>query len=105
MSTDWLEAEPQERSKVLRQAKSRIDQEFGLPGSPITLGRVRERSAASPLSKGQVISYLAEKVHIPKRVSATFFEELFRLAVRECKGAAGKIMSSQHGRPLETAPH
>jgi len=38
--------------------------------------------AAKPMSKTKVVSHLAEKCAIPKKTSALFFEELFKLAVK-----------------------
>jgi len=38
------------------------------------------------MSKTKVVSHLAEKTSIPKKTAATFFEELFKLAVKEWKG-------------------
>src|SRR5260370_22724090 len=47
--------------------------------------------AAKPLSKTKIVSHIAEKVGTPKKTAALFFEELFKLAVKEAKGAAGKF--------------
>jgi nucleoid DNA-binding protein len=47
---------------------------------------------AKPLSKTKVVSHIAEKVGTPKKTAALFFEELFKLAVKEAKGAAGKFV-------------
>jgi len=44
--------------------------------------------AAKPMSKTKVVSHLAEKCGTPKKTAALFFEELFKLAVKECKGPA-----------------
>ena len=57
--------------------------------------------AAKPLSKTKIVSHLAEKCAIPKKVSAMFFDELFKLAVRECKGAAGKFVIPSIGRAVK----
>ncbi len=48
--------------------------------------------AAKPMSKTKVVSHIAEKTSIPKKTAASFFEELFKLAVKECKGPAGKFV-------------
>ena len=56
---------------------------------------------AKPMSKTKVVSHLAEKCGTPKKVSALFFEELFKLAVRECKGAAGKFVIPNIGRAVK----
>ena len=47
---------------------------------------------AKPLSKSKIVSYIAEKVGIPKKIAALFFDELFKLAVKEAKGGAGKFV-------------
>jgi DNA-binding protein HU-beta len=48
--------------------------------------------AAKPMTKSQVVSHLAQKLAIPKKTVAQFFDELFKLAVKECKGGAGKFI-------------
>src|SRR2546430_5706778 len=48
--------------------------------------------AAKPLSKTKVVGHIAEKVGTPKKTAAQFFEELFKLAVKEAKGGAGKFV-------------
>ena len=48
--------------------------------------------AAKPLSKTKIVAHIAEKVGTPKKTAATFFEELFKLAVKEAKGSAGKFV-------------
>ena len=57
--------------------------------------------AAKPMSKTKVVSHLAEKTSIPKKTAATFFEELFKLAVMECKGSAGKFVIPNLGRAVK----
>src|SRR6266849_9781212 len=54
--------------------------------------------AAKPLSKTKVVGHIAEKVGTPKKTAALFFDELFKLAVREAKGAAGKFVIPGLGR-------
>src|SRR5450631_3508512 len=54
--------------------------------------------AAKPLSKTKIVSHMAEKVGTPKKTAALFFEELFKLAVREAKGGAGKFVIPGIGR-------
>jgi DNA-binding protein HU-beta len=56
---------------------------------------------AKPLSKTKIVSHLAEKVGTPKKVAANFFEELFKLAVKEAKGAAGKFVIPGIGRAVK----
>src|SRR3981081_2263948 len=57
--------------------------------------------AAKPMSKTKVVSHLAEKTSIPKKTAATFFEELFKLAVKEFKGPAGKFVVPNLGRAVK----
>src|ERR1700677_685414 len=54
--------------------------------------------AAKPLSKTKVVSHIAEKIGSPKKTAALFFEELFKLAVKEAKGGAGKFVIPNIGR-------
>jgi DNA-binding protein HU-beta len=54
--------------------------------------------AAKPLSKTKIVSHMAEKVGTPKKTAALFFEELFKLAVKEAKGGAGKFVIPGIGR-------
>lgn len=53
---------------------------------------------SKPLSKTKIVGHLAEKVGTPKKTAATFFDELFKLAVKEAKGAAGKFVIPGLGR-------
>ncbi len=53
---------------------------------------------SKPLNKTKIVGHLAEKVGTPKKTDATFFDELFKLAVREAKGAAGKFVIPGLGR-------
>src|ERR1700738_3923183 len=57
--------------------------------------------AAKPMSKTKIVSHMAEKVGTPKKTSALFFEELFKLAVKEAKGAAGKFVIPGIGRAVK----
>jgi DNA-binding protein HU-beta len=54
--------------------------------------------AAKPLSKTKIVAHIAEKVGTPKKTAALFFEELFKLAVKEAKGGAGKFVLPGLGR-------
>src|SRR5258708_35205832 len=54
--------------------------------------------AAKPLSKTKVVGHIAEKVGTAKKTAALFFEELFKLAVKEAKGGAGKFVIPGIGR-------
>jgi DNA-binding protein HU-beta len=61
---------------------------------------------ASPMSKSKIVAHIAEKVSTPdkpvsKKQAAAFFEELFKLAVRECKGGAGKFVIPNIGRAVK----
>jgi DNA-binding protein HU-beta len=53
---------------------------------------------SKPLSKTKIVGHIAEKVGTPKKTAALFFEELFKLAVKEAKGAAGKFVIPGLGR-------
>ena len=57
--------------------------------------------AAKPLSKTKIVSHLAEKVGTPKKTAVLFFEELFKLAVKEAKGSAGKFVIPGLGRAVK----
>jgi DNA-binding protein HU-beta len=47
---------------------------------------------ANPMSKAKTVAYLAEKCDVPKKTMANFFDELFKLTVKECKSASGKFV-------------
>jgi DNA-binding protein HU-beta len=60
---------------------------------------------ASPMSKSKIITHLADKVSTPekpvsKKQVAGFFDELFKLAVKEAKGA-GKFVIPGLGRAVK----
>ncbi len=57
--------------------------------------------AAKPLSKTKVVGHIAKKVGSPKKTAALFFDELFKLAVKEAKGAAGKFVIPGIGRVVK----
>ena len=57
--------------------------------------------AAKPLSKTKVVGHIAEKVGTPKKTAAQFFEELFKLAVKEAKGGASKFVIPGIGRVVK----
>jgi len=57
--------------------------------------------AAKPMSKSKIVATLAEKCGTPKKAVVTFFEELFKLAVKECKGSAGKFVVPNIGRAVK----
>jgi DNA-binding protein HU-beta len=57
--------------------------------------------AAKPMSKSKIVGTIAEKCSIPKKTAALFFEELFKLAVKECKGGAGKFVIPNIGRAVK----
>jgi DNA-binding protein HU-beta len=56
---------------------------------------------AKPMSKSKIVAHLAEKCGSSKRSAAQFFEELFKLAVRECKSGAGKFVIPGLGRAVK----
>ncbi len=61
-----------------------------------------ERSEmAKPMSKSKIVGHLAEKLETPRKTVNTFFEELFKLAVKECKGGAGKFVIPNLGRAVK----
>jgi nucleoid DNA-binding protein len=49
------------------------------------------KMGAKPLSKTKVVAHLAQKVDVSKKTAATFFDELFKLALKESKGT-GKFV-------------
>src|SRR5213594_2994010 len=53
---------------------------------------------SKPLSKTKIVGHIAEKVGTPKKTAVMFFDELFKLAVKEAKGAAGKFVIPGLGR-------
>ena len=60
---------------------------------------------ATPLSKSKIIAHIADKVSTPekpisKKQAAAFFDELFKLAVKEAKGA-GKFVIPGIGRAVK----
>ena len=57
--------------------------------------------AAKPLSKTKIVSHMAEKIGSPKKTAALFFDELFKLAVKESKGGAGKFVIPGIGRVVK----
>jgi|SRR5271168_2148681 DNA-binding protein HU-beta len=57
--------------------------------------------AAKPLSKTKIVSHMAEKIGSPKKTAALFFDELFKLAVKESKGSAGKFVIPGIGRVVK----
>jgi DNA-binding protein HU-beta len=56
---------------------------------------------AKPMSKSKIVSHMADKVGTPKKVAAQFFDELFKLAVKEAKGGAGKFVIPNIGRAVK----
>ena len=56
---------------------------------------------SKPLSKSKIIAAIADKVGTPKKTVAGFFDALFNLAVKECKGAAGKFVIPNIGRAVK----
>jgi DNA-binding protein HU-beta len=61
---------------------------------------------AKPMSKSKIVATLAEKCStkekpVSKKQIVGFFEQLFDLAVRECKGSAGKFVIPNIGRAVK----
>ena len=56
---------------------------------------------AKPLSKSKIVSHMADKVGTPKKTASLFFDELFKLAVKEAKGGAGKFVIPNIGRVVK----
>jgi DNA-binding protein HU-beta len=56
---------------------------------------------AKPMSKSKIVSHMADKIGTPKKVAAQFFDELFKLAVKEAKGGAGKFVIPNIGRAVK----
>ncbi|MGH9775147.1 MAG: HU family DNA-binding protein [Candidatus Acidiferrales bacterium] len=56
---------------------------------------------ASPMSKSKIVAHLAEKCGTTKKAIAEFFDALFNLAVKECKGGAGKFVIPNIGRAVK----
>src|ERR1700722_15975930 len=57
--------------------------------------------AAKPMRKSKIGSQIPEKLPTPKKTAALFFEELFKLAVKEAKGGAGKFVIPGIGRVVK----
>lgn len=47
---------------------------------------------AKTMTKSKIVAHMAGKCDISKKTTNQFFEELFKLAVKECKGSAGKFV-------------
>jgi DNA-binding protein HU-beta len=56
---------------------------------------------AKPMSKSKIVSHMADKIGTPKKIAAQFFDELFKLAVKEAKGGAGKFVIPNIGRAVK----
>src|SRR6202166_3043008 len=56
---------------------------------------------AKPMSKSKIVAHMADKCGTSKKNAALFFEELFKLAVKECKGGAGKFVIPNIGRAVK----
>jgi len=56
---------------------------------------------AKPMSKSKIVATVADKMGTSKKVAAQFFDELFKLAVKECKGSAGKFVIPNIGRAVK----
>ncbi len=56
---------------------------------------------AKPMTKSKIVATMAEKCGMSKKGAAQFFDELFKLAVKECKGGAGKFVIPNLGRAVK----
>ena len=56
---------------------------------------------AKVMTKSKIVTHMAEKCGISKKAVNGFFEELFKLAVKECKGGAGKFVIPGFGRAVK----
>jgi len=61
---------------------------------------------AKPMSKSKIVATLAEKLStkdkaVSKKMVVQFFDELLTLAVKECKGGAGKFVIPNIGRAVK----
>ena len=56
---------------------------------------------AKPMTKSKIVATLAEKNGMSKKGAAQFLDELFKLAVKECKGGAGKFVIPNLGRAVK----
>ena len=55
---------------------------------------------ANPLSKSKIVAHLADKTGTTKKMASSFFDELFKLAVKETKGS-GKFVIPGLGRAVK----
>ncbi|MFQ5723166.1 MAG: HU family DNA-binding protein [Terriglobia bacterium] len=55
---------------------------------------------AKTMTKSKIVAHLATKCDIPKKTANDFFEELYKLAVKETKGA-GKFVIPGLGRAVK----
>ena len=55
---------------------------------------------ARPMTKSKIVAHLADKCGTSKKTLNSFFEELFKLAVREAKGV-GKFVIPGLGRAVK----
>ncbi len=56
---------------------------------------------SKPMSKSKTVAHLAEKCGTSKKTAGQFFDELFKLAVKECKGGSGKFVVPGLGRAVK----
>jgi DNA-binding protein HU-beta len=56
---------------------------------------------AKPMSKSKIVGHLADKCETPRKTVTSLFDELFKLAVKECKGGAGKFVIPNLGRAVK----
>ncbi len=53
------------------------------------------------MSKSKIVAHVAGKCNVPKKTVSGFFDELFNLAVKECKSGAGKFVIPGFGRAVK----
>jgi DNA-binding protein HU-beta len=56
---------------------------------------------AKTMTKSKIVAHLAEQCGCSKKSVNTLFEELFKLAVKETKGSAGKFVIPGLGRAVK----
>jgi len=56
---------------------------------------------AKPMSKSKIVAHVADKCGTSKKTIAGVFDELFKLAVKECKSGAGKFVIPGLGRAVK----
>ena len=92
MVVHWIGTDPKRREKYLASAQKKILSKF-------SMRRLAVRQA--PMSRSAIIAELSRTLSTPRHQTAMFFEELFKLAVKECKSGAGKFVIPGLGRAVK----